>query len=320
MQQVKGTALFSEKMENAIPHHTIRPARKAGRSMVGPLDRKENMKKMKRILQQIIASTHLDAHGEKNTRDFLDRICRQHHGKRMPLHQQHDMSKETIGYIENFNLVDDESTGESYLKADVYFTCETIDEAMQGFSWSYVDPITPNFNSSEYRLCLPYPLYKDESLITEITSADPHLGIGAYKKKQFDANTVGLLLSGVFFFFGPMWNNTYNEHVVPRLKKLTSQLPKLQEKGCSADLVQVVGGNLKEEIGVHFVPDRGREMESFDTNVIENGLSDVQRFLTTDEKSKSIGIYRIKLYFNRGTNKYHIFHVEYVDGSDINIA
>lgn len=278
------------------------------------------MKQMKNISQQTLASTHLDAHGERNTREFLDRICQQHVGKRMPLHQQHDMSRETIGYAENFNLVDDEGTGESYLKADVYFTCETIDEAMQGFSWSYVEPLTSNFNSSEYRLCLPYPLYKDESFIADITSTDPLLGIGAYKKKQLDPNTVGLLLSGVFFFFGPMWNNTYNEHVAPRLKKLTSQLPKLQDRGCSADLVQIVGGNLKEEIGVHFIPDRGREVESFDVKAIEAGLAEVQRFLAKDEKSKSVGIYRIKLYFNRGPNKYMIFHVEYIDGSDINIA
>ena len=275
---------------------------------------------MKSILQQTLASTHLDAHGERNTREFLESICRRYQGKRMPLHQLHDMSKETIGYAENFNLIYEKDSGESYLKADVYFTCETIEEAMQGFSWSHVEPLTANFNSSEYRLCLPYPLYKDEAFIADITSADPALGVGAYKKKQLDANTVGLLISGAYFFFGPMWNNVYNEHIVPRLKKLTRQLPKLEEKGVSADLVQIVGGNLKEEVGVHFIPDRGRETESFDVKAIELGLAEVQKLLATDEKSKTIGIYRIKLYFNRGKNSYKIFHVEYLDGSDIKMA
>jgi hypothetical protein len=278
------------------------------------------MKPTKHIIQQIIASTNEDSHGERVSKEFLEKICRSHANKKLPLHQQHDMSKETIGYCENFNLVYDDKTEEYHLKTDIYFTCETIDEAMRGFSWSYIEGLTPNYETSEYRICLPYPFYNDQALITNFTDADPSLGIGAWRKKALDPNTIALLFSGVCFALGPMWNNIYNDHVAPNIKNLFTQYKQLEEKGLTADFVQTIIGNLDEEFGVHFVPDRSNEKESFTISTISQGLSEVHSFLKEDQKSKTIGIYRIKLFYNSSSGKYEIFHAEYLDGTDINIA
>ena len=53
---------------------------------------------------------------------------------------------------------------------------------------------------------------------------------------------------------------------------------------------------------------------------IEEGIIEVEKYLTDNPKKEEKQIDIIKLYFNSGTNRYETFHVQYKDGSDLNIA
>jgi len=276
------------------------------------------MTKYKKIINQTISSTHTDTQGEKQTKGFLEKLCK-YSGKRLPLNQQHDMRKETIGYIENYRVVPDENhPGEWLLKGEVYYTCENIDDAMKGFSYSFTEPLVDTELGREFQIYLPFPHYNDATII-EYLNKEKLFTIGRWYKKAGDPETISIIVSGILFVLSPLWNQTFNDHVSPAIKKLLGRIKPLWDKGLHFDLIQIIQDNNKNEIELYFIPDRASKDESLEPDFIKEGISEAEKYLCNNPNDAEKGIKMIKLYFDIQKKKYCVFHVQFLDGNDINI-
>ena len=266
---------------------------------------------------QIIAGTRMDGHGERRSKEFFEHLIASF-PPRTPLHQQHDMAAETLGYMENFRLVPDKNEPDEWnVIADVYLTSDNIDEALRGFSYSALETIGGNVESPLYYVYLPYPTYNDAAFISELISEESELLAGRWIKKALDQSTlIGLIATGVALSLSPEWDIQYKENIRPAIKRLLSFVPRLKEKGVSPDLIQCAVGHHGEAIQVYFIPDRSDEIGSFSDEHLLAGLNTVKVFLNIDNKSKSVGVARIKLYFDKLRYRYVLFHVQYLDGTD----
>ncbi|MGD0277482.1 MAG: hypothetical protein ABSB79_15800, partial [Syntrophales bacterium] len=189
------------------------------------------MIKMKYILNQTISGTREDSHGEKQTKEFLEKLCRVL-GKRCPLYQQHDMQKNNIGYVENFRVVPDEDyPGEWLLKGDVYYTCNNVDDALKGFSYSFTVLHEDSPNHAEYSVYIPYPYYNDQNLILYLK--DKSIAFGYWYKKAAEQINVALIVTGINLLIAPLWKQVYDETVAPHIKKILREMKPLQEEGLS---------------------------------------------------------------------------------------
>jgi len=279
------------------------------------------MTKYKQFLNQIIAGTNEDAHGERLPKEFFEKLLA-NSPARAPLHQHHDPSLPSLGYLENFRLVPDvNAPGEWYVLADIFIRSDDVDEALKGFSFSAIETIGGNTTNPEIFIHLPYPLYKDQKLVGELIKSDPTLLVGRWIKKGLDPTAIGLITAGIVLLLGPEWDKQYKEHIRPRLEKLFKKILALKNKGLtSIDLIQHVVGNRGEQIKVYFIPDRSDELRSLEDIYIIKGLNSVRQFLATDMRSQSLGVQRINLYYDTYLSSYKIFSVEYLDGTDVNIA
>ncbi len=268
---------------------------------------------------QIISSTETDGHGEKRSKDFFEKLIEKIPNK-MPLHQHHDMSQRTLGYMENFKLIPHKSQeDEWFLIADVYIDSDDIDEAVKGFSYSLLETIGGNTTNPLYYIHLPYPMYNDEKFIQELINDEERLLVGRWVKKALDPNTIGLIGTGLVLLISPEWDIQYKTRIRPAMEELFKFIPKLLSKGISPDLVQHIRGNLDEQIQLYFVPQRDNEIESYSEELIYNAINDAKDFLYNDIKAHSNGVQRIKFYLDPTLNKYILFHVQYLNGEDINI-
>ena len=121
---------------------------------------------MKLYKQQIIAGTKVDLQGEKIPKHVLEGFLKNSYGKKIPLNQSHDISKPCPGYIENLNLVEDENENNEWsLIGDVYCESEKLEEAMNGFSISYLEITHQCEGDPEILFYLPYPHYNDKEYI-----------------------------------------------------------------------------------------------------------------------------------------------------------
>jgi len=121
-------------------------------------------------------------------------------------------------------------------------------------------------------------------------------------------------------FLSPEWDIQYKNRIRPAMEKLLKFLPCLTSKNISPDLIQHVAGHLGEAVKVYFVPDRKNIKDSYKEKYILQALKEVEVFINKDEKSRVTGLEMVKLYFNIENKKYILFHVQYLDGADINIA
>lgn len=268
------------------------------------------------FMNQIIATTLTDAHGEKRSKQFYEELLKSFPQK-LPLHQHHDMLLETIGYAENFRLVpDNEHPNEWNFIGDIYITTDDLDEALQGISFSSAEPFAGNMDNPSYAVYLPYPLYNNEEFINELVQENSELLVGKWLQKALDPTSVGLIISGVALVLAPEWDIQYKKHIRPILGKILKLLPKLLDKNIAVDLIQCVKGSMNEEIQIYFISDRSRIVESYHDECIFSAFANIQRYLDNNMKAESVGIRRIKMYYDTTEKKYKMFHIEYLDGSD----
>lgn len=274
----------------------------------------------KKHLDQIIAGTQVDGHGEKRSKEFFETMLSKS-PQRLPLNQQHDMRKKSLGYLENFRLVPSANEADEWnLIADIYITSDDIDDALKGFSFSTLETIGGNTTSPLCYVHLPFPMYNDKKFIAELIDSDDELLVGKWIKKSIDPVTIGLVTTGIALFLGPEWDIQYKSRVRPAMSKLLSHIPKLIEKDVSPDLIQHVVGYLEEKIKVYFVPDRNDVIGSYQEDHILSAIGVVRDFLDSDDKSKITGVEMAKLYFDKQNKLYVLFHVQYLDGEDIHVA
>jgi len=277
------------------------------------------MKPPRVIKGQRVASTNLDLHGERFSKNALEKFAGKN--ERIPLHQNHDMSKPTVGYIENFRVeADPSNVGEWVLIADVHYLVEDIDEAaFGGFSISIKEAFAGNQTNPDFEIYLPYPIYNDTNLVESMASEFSDAVICKWQKKGKDTLSHALIVSLVGLVLKPIWEDIYKEHIRPQLNGLFGILSHLKKKNISADFVQGLFGPRGESVGAYFIPIRGKENDCYTDEKIFAGVRKAHQFLFSDKKSLSIGAKKIKLLFNPKNRSFEIIHIEYADGSDANI-
>lgn len=274
------------------------------------------MRKWKELKQQVLAGTKLDAQGETATKEFLISLCESSNKKgKIPLGQHHDMSKDSVGYIENFNVVPD-SNDEAHwtLVGDVYFHDIDLDEALKGFSYSITEDLVGDLNNKKIAIYIPYPHYNDDDLLEALAEENSGVVAGSWRKKSADPDTVSLLISLVLFVAAPAFTNYWNEKITPAYKKFREKLGKKS----NLDFVQVSKGHRDETFGIYFIPSRSDEDSCFTMSNVLAGIEWVNAYVKNDSLAKEKGVSLVKMQFSEAKNCFEFRTIEYLDGSVIN--
>ncbi|WP_322077618.1 hypothetical protein [Burkholderia cepacia] len=277
------------------------------------------MEEFEVVKNQIIAGTGLDKHGENYSKQFFEDLLEQI-PNRMPLSTRHDMGAETSGFLENFQIIP--HGAEWVVTADVYIKKGSANPDLKGFSFSVIKNMAGNLEQPLFNIYLPYPHYNDQAFVDELLSGEPDLMIGKWIKKGFTDLEIGLIASTAFLILSPEWDIQYKSHVRPALEKILSYIPRLKRKGIPVDLVQQIEfkGSI---VQIYFVIDRSSEaLEKESTNIeyFQTGYSNAINFLSSDEKCRTIGAHRVKVFYDSKEKEYKVFHIQYSDGSDAHIA
>jgi hypothetical protein len=271
------------------------------------------MPKWKELKQQVLASTQQDSHGESSTKKFLQSLRDEFGSKeRIPLNQQHDMSLEHVGYIDNFQVVQADKDGKEWnLVGDVHFHDVEIDEAMQGFSYSVTEDMRGDIKNRQIGVYVPFPYYKDQELLSDLTNVESGIVSGAWRKKAADPATVSLIISFALFAVAPAYTNYWNNKVSPLLNKLLSKL----KMNHSVEYIQTSEGPLGETFGIYFIPVRGKENECLTLNLVLDGIRIANDHIAADDLAAKRGVHLVKLIYSDDKKTYELKTVEYQDGS-----
>lgn len=269
---------------------------------------------MQTFLGQCVASTSQDIHGERLTKQFLERFCEEVSGSKQPLHDQHDMSLPVIGYVDNFRVESDpKNEGEWLLIADIFINDNVPIGHYGGFSVGGGETISKP-KAADVKMLIGYPYYNDIDLIKSL-SADGRLEIGKWIRKggsEFEWGTIfGSLLAIVV---APVWDDIYKRKIAPRIDEvLSAYMTKLHPRGIHAQVLQVLddGGRL---VQVLFIPSKGREAGCLNSLRVKQGLEVAVHFIRADQKSSCIGVSKIVLFFDDAVEAYRLHRVEYSDG------
>ena len=156
--------------------------------------------------RQTIASTKIDSQGERLSIDDLRGYVEFCRGRKVPLHQHHQMIAPTTGYIENVRLIEDfGNPGEWMVVGDLTVQSGKYMGELGGFSISFTAPLVQRENAS-CLLYIPYPHYNDDELVSALAS-DPELTIGKWIKKSADPATYALFGATIVFVLRPAWDH-----------------------------------------------------------------------------------------------------------------
>ncbi len=272
-----------------------------------------------KMLDQTIGSTHVDSQGEKFPKCILDNIAQR---KQTPISQNHQPERPSIGYMDNFRVIQDPKNNHEWLlKADLYYYEKPKDFAVGGISWSSVELIG-EYKATKKSSCaiyLPWPYYNNKLLLDELRNTDESLSIGRWYKKSADPTTISLIVGFVLFAFSPVWNKIFDNVIWPRLSKVFSVLPSLRKKGIQRfDFVQLV--EIKQhQVNVYLIPEAEEEVGCFSKENVTQGLKKIYDYSEKDTKAINPGYRTIKLCWNNNLMKYELFHIEFNDGTAVNV-
>lgn len=269
---------------------------------------------MQTIRNQTLAGTRVDSQGERNPKEVLDSFARQYSGKRMPLNQQHDLSLKSPGFVENLRVVPDEgSLGDWSLVGDVSFDSGTLQEAMGGFSISFLEVLRRSNSQDMFHIYLPYPHYRDQQFLDELFE-EGYSSVGRWAKKAADPATVALIGATFVFFIKPIWEDLYKTQIAPHIYDFFKRkMGRLKEKKIDAQLVQYVVYN-NFEIQVLLLPTRGSEEKCFDVESTTTAMKLVHEQLTSQPEN-STPPSKIFLRYDDSANTFRIHRIENKDGS-----
>ena len=276
---------------------------------------------VEKYIDQIIAGTCEDGHGEKYSKEFFESLLA-NHPNRMPLNQKHDMGLPVVGYLENFRLVPSKlDDGEWELIAHIYITKGDLDSALKGFSFSAPDIKWENLESPSAYILVPYPAYNNEELIRNLVHLSTAFAVGKWVKKGLGIETlVGLIATAIVLVISPEWDIQYKQYVRPKLINLLSTIKPLNDEGVSVTLLQRIYGYCKEEIEVYFIPDESNNLLSHSESNIHIGLNKAISYISRDNNAKTIGVYKITLLFDLSQQQYILQNIIYRDGSEMKIV
>lgn len=269
---------------------------------------------MQTIKNQTLAGTQIDSQGERNPKEVLDSFARQYAGKHMRLNQQHDLSLTSPGYVENLRVVPDEhSPGDWSLVGDVSFDSGTLQEAMGGFSISFLEVLRGSKSHDLFHIYLPFPHYRDQQLLEELFE-EGYSSVGRWAKKAADPVTMGLIGATLIFLIKPVWDDLYKTQIAPHIYNFFKRkFGKLKEKEIDVQLVQYVVYN-NYEIQVLLLPSRGREEECFGVESTTAAMKLVHEQLTSLPEYSAPPSKILLLYDDRAAC-FKVHRVENKDGS-----
>jgi len=196
---------------------------------------------------------------------------------------QHDLRRETVGYIENFHVIPDPDAPRAWLlKGDVYCTSGDFGTALRAFSPSFMKGMVGPHDPA-YAIYVPYPHYRDSEFIRTLAERDDALQVGKWAKKSVgEPLAVALLIDFAFFLLAPALDKVFNEAIRPTLERFFTTLPALRARGLSADFVETLKGRSGERYAAHFIPVRGREELCLSRDAIRGGLQQLQEYVSSD--------------------------------------
>jgi hypothetical protein len=268
---------------------------------------------MQTIKNQRLAGTRVDSQGERNPRGMLETFVQQYAGKRMPLNQQHDLSLKSAGYIENLSVQPDEgSSGDWVLVGDVSFDSGTLQEAMGGFSISFLEVLRRSNSQDKFHIYLPYPHYRDQQFLHELFE-EGYSSVGRWAKKAADPATVALIGATFVFVLKPVWEDLYKTQIAPHIYDFFKRKGgKLAEKKIDAQLIQYVVLN-NYEIQVLLLPSRGNEQECFSVESTTAAMKLVhERLVSQPELTPPSKIF---LQYDDSARAFKLNRIENQDGS-----
>ena len=267
------------------------------------------------IKGQLLASTHRDSQGEAHTRESLTKLYQGFRERgRVPLQQQHDMSLDSVGYIENFALHESrDDPGEWVLTGDIHFSGVDIDEAFGGFSYSVTERLFGPVDA-ELALYLPYPHYNDKQLLADFAAVGDWISSGAWRKKSADPATVSLVISLALFAISPAYANFWNTKISPLLRRLRERLGDSH----SVEFAQVREGPLGETYAAYFIAPRGRSYEYLTVGLVSDGVQRLDEHIQQDKIASARGVYLARLTYSEASKRFEIDSVQYLDGSVVN--
>jgi hypothetical protein len=266
------------------------------------------------INYQTLAGTRVDSQGERNPKEVLESFAQQYAGKRMPLNQQHDLSLKSPGYVENLRVVPDTaSPGDWSLVGDVSFDTGTLQQAMGGFSISFLEVLRRSKSQALFHIYLPFPHYRDEQLLDDLFE-EGYSSVGRWAKKAADPTTVGLIGATFIFLLKPVWEDLYKTQIAPHIYEFFKRkFGKLKEKQIDAQVVQYVVYN-NFEIQILLLPSRGREQECFAVESTNAAMKLVHEHLTSLPESASPPS-KLFLQYDDDSAAFKIHRIEKKDGS-----
>jgi hypothetical protein len=266
------------------------------------------------VLGQTLASTKEDSQGESSTREILVGLCASfNRRKKVPLNQKHDRSLPPVGYIENFQVIEDGADAKNWkLVGDVHFHDVGIDEALRGFSYSANLDICGLGQDKLVGVYVPFPHYNDFNLLEDIASIGKGVVSGAWKQKCADPSAVSLLITFALFSAGPAYTNLWNNKISPALKKLGERIG---SEG-RIELVQVAMGPSGESYGIYFLTRPG--VSGFLFPEIVAGINLAESTIANDQLAQCRSVHMVKLKYSEDAAAFQLHSVEYGDGSVVN--
>jgi hypothetical protein len=268
------------------------------------------------ILNQVLAGTRIDAHGERNQVDWLHQIATMYSGRRMPLNQAHDLSLGSPGYVENLRVVADEaSPGDWSLVGDVYFEREGLSIPVGGFSISFLEVLKRSDSQDLLHVYLPFPHYNDQKLLDEVFS-EGFVSVGRWAKKAADPNTIALVGAVVIATFAPVWDHAYKTLIAPHVERFfTERFGTLRGRGIHADFIQYINYE-GHEVQAILIPLRGREEHCFGIEKTSGAMFSIHAHLISLDKNH-VPLSKVYMKFNSSRDQFEFFRFEYADGTTI---
>lgn len=229
---------------------------------------------MKKFNNQILAGTRLDSQGEKIPKEVLDNFAMRYSNSTMPLNQEHDLSLDVAGHVENLRVVSDpDIQGEWCLVGDVVCDSSLIKNFLGGFSISFLEILKKSNKSAEFYLYLPHPYYKDDLFLDELFE-EGYVSVGRWAKKSGDPVSIALIgfSSFVAFLIKPVWDDLYKTQIAPKIYDFFNRkFKKLKDKNITIQLVQKVKyGN--RYLDIYFLPIPGKEEACFNLEAVAEGM------------------------------------------------
>jgi hypothetical protein len=219
------------------------------------------------------------------------------------------MANSPVGFYENLRLeANRESPGDWNLVADVTIEAGSLQEAIGGFSISFLEKIYDGMDIELGLIYLPYPHYNDHQLMTSLGNHGAN-GIGKWIKKGIETKDAALLLAGMLFLVKPVWDQVYEaffkEKVARLLKHYRPSMGRLKDKNIALEFVQLVRDGDKR-IEVRFIPEQMKLEEGLETVAILDGLKTIHEWLLTAPSERRSTVNRFVMRYDEENRFYYI--------------